>query len=108
MDKETYATIPKTLTLRELKVRVEVRGFRVRQLVVVTTRTDAQLSPLAVCLPVSSATGSRLPENRRRSASSVRQRGASMERVCDLSELSGSGRFLPREDPSPSPSPATA
>jgi hypothetical protein len=42
MDKETYATIPKTLTVRELKVRVEIRGFRVRQLVVVTTLTDAQ------------------------------------------------------------------
>ena len=45
MDKETYATIPKTLAVRELKVRVEVRGFRVQQLVVVTTLTDAQRYP---------------------------------------------------------------
>ncbi len=37
MDEETYATIPETLLLRELKVRVDIRGFRVRQLVVVTT-----------------------------------------------------------------------
>ena len=41
MDKETYATIPATLVVRELKVRVEIRGFRVEQLVVVTTLTDA-------------------------------------------------------------------
>ena len=42
MDKETYATIPATLVVRELKVRVEIRGFRVQQLVVVTTLTDAK------------------------------------------------------------------
>jgi hypothetical protein len=47
MDQETYATIPKTLKLRELKVRVAIRGFRVRQLVVVTTLTDAQRYPKA-------------------------------------------------------------
>jgi hypothetical protein len=41
MDEETYATIPETLTIRELRVRVDVRGFRVRELVVVTTLTDA-------------------------------------------------------------------
>ncbi len=45
MDKETYATIPEMLAVRELKVRVEVRGFRVQQLVVVTTMTDAQRYP---------------------------------------------------------------
>ena len=47
MDQESYATIPQTLTLRELQVRVEIRGFRVQQLVVVTTLTDAQRYPQA-------------------------------------------------------------
>ena len=45
MDEETYATIPETLTIRELKVRVDVRGFRVQELVVVTTLTDAECYP---------------------------------------------------------------
>jgi hypothetical protein len=45
MDQETYATIPQTLDVRELKVRVAIRGFRVQQLVVVTTLTDAQRYP---------------------------------------------------------------
>lgn len=45
MDKKTYATIPATLVVRELKVRVEIRGFRVDQLVVVTTLADAKRYP---------------------------------------------------------------
>ena len=45
MDEETYATIPETLTVLELKVRVDVPGFRVRQLVVVTTLIDAERYP---------------------------------------------------------------
>lgn len=45
MDEETYATIPETLTVRELRVRVHVPGFRVRELVVVTTLTDAERYP---------------------------------------------------------------
>jgi hypothetical protein len=45
MDEETYSTIPETLTVRELKVRVDVPGFRVRELVVVTTLTDAECYP---------------------------------------------------------------
>jgi len=45
MDEETYATIPETLNVRELKVRVAIRGFRAQQLVVVTTLTDAQRYP---------------------------------------------------------------
>ncbi len=45
MDEETYATIPETLTVRELKVRVDVPGFRVQELVVVTTLTDAERYP---------------------------------------------------------------
>lgn len=45
MDEETYATIPETLTVREVRVRVKVRGFRVRKLIVVTTLTDAASYP---------------------------------------------------------------
>jgi hypothetical protein len=45
MDEETYSTIPKTLTVRELKVHVDVKGFRTQGLVVVTTLTDAKLYP---------------------------------------------------------------
>jgi hypothetical protein len=45
MDEETYSTIPETLTVRELKVRVDVKGFRVRELIVVTTLTDAERYP---------------------------------------------------------------
>jgi hypothetical protein len=41
MDAETYATIPDTLTVREVEVRVDVRGFRTKTFVVVTTLTDA-------------------------------------------------------------------
>jgi hypothetical protein len=47
MDEETYATIPETLRIREVYVRVEIRGFRVRELVVVTTLTDAECYPQA-------------------------------------------------------------
>jgi hypothetical protein len=45
MDAKTYATIPETLEVRELMVRVAIRGFRVQQLVVVTTLTDAERYP---------------------------------------------------------------
>jgi putative transposase len=45
MDEETYATIPKALTVRELRVHVHVRGFRVSELIVVTTLTDAERYP---------------------------------------------------------------
>lgn len=47
MDEKTYASIPKTLSVRELYVRVEIPGFRVRGLVVVTTLTDAGHYPHA-------------------------------------------------------------
>lgn len=47
MDEATYALIPPTLTVRELKVRVQIRGFRVQELVVVTTLTDAERYPRA-------------------------------------------------------------
>jgi putative transposase len=45
MDEGTYASIPEALSVRELEVRVEVQGFRVQQLVVVTTLTDAERYP---------------------------------------------------------------
>ena len=45
MDEETYATIPETLAVRELKVHVEVKGFRVRELIVITTLTDGERYP---------------------------------------------------------------
>lgn len=45
MDEDTYAAIPATLCVRELKVHVAIRGFRVRQLVVVTTLVDADRYP---------------------------------------------------------------
>ena len=45
MDEESYAAIPATLSVRELKVRVAIRGFRVRQLIVVTTLTDPKRYP---------------------------------------------------------------
>ena len=45
MDEETYATIPETLSVRELKVHVAIPGFRVQELIVVTTLTDAKRYP---------------------------------------------------------------
>ena len=41
MDKDLYVTIPKTLTVRELRLRVGRRGFRTRVLIVATTLLDA-------------------------------------------------------------------
>jgi putative transposase len=45
MDEDTYSNMPETLTLRELRVHVDVPGFRVRELIVVTTLTDAERYP---------------------------------------------------------------
>ena len=45
MDDATYAAIPETLTVRELQVHVDIPGFRVRELIVVTTLCDAQRCP---------------------------------------------------------------
>jgi Transposase DDE domain len=42
MDRETYATIADTLTIRELRVRVVQRGFRTRVLIVMTTLLDPE------------------------------------------------------------------
>jgi hypothetical protein len=43
MDEPTYERMPAELTVREVRVRVCRRGFRVRMLVLVTTLLDAQL-----------------------------------------------------------------
>lgn len=42
MDEETYAQIPDELTVRELRVTVEQPGFRVNELVLVTTMIDGE------------------------------------------------------------------
>lgn len=41
MTADEYAALPDELTLREVRVRVRQRGFRTRQLIVVTTLLDA-------------------------------------------------------------------
>jgi Transposase DDE domain len=41
MDEATYATIPATLAVRELRVRITTPGCRTSEIVVVTTLTDA-------------------------------------------------------------------
>jgi putative transposase len=41
MSKEQYASLPDSLTLREVRVPVEQKGFRTRELIVVTTLLDA-------------------------------------------------------------------
>jgi hypothetical protein len=42
MDRETYATIADTLSVRELRVRVMQRGFRTRAMIVMTTLLDPE------------------------------------------------------------------
>jgi hypothetical protein len=41
MDEETYAQLPSELTIRELRFKVEQPGFRLNELVLVTTMLDA-------------------------------------------------------------------
>ncbi len=45
MDAATYATIPPTLTVRELRVDITTPGCRTQEIVVVTTLTDAARYP---------------------------------------------------------------
>lgn len=45
MDEATYAALPATMAVRQLRVRVRFAGFRVRVLVVVTTLLDAAEMP---------------------------------------------------------------
>jgi hypothetical protein len=42
MTPETYASLPDGLTLRELRVRVAQKGFRTKQVIVITTLLDAK------------------------------------------------------------------
>lgn len=46
IDRESYQRIPDELLVREVNVRVRVRGWRVRQLTLVTTLCDAEQHPL--------------------------------------------------------------
>jgi hypothetical protein len=41
IDRKTYAALPESLTVRECRVRVEQRGFRMRTLLIATTLLDA-------------------------------------------------------------------
>ena len=43
IDRKTYDTLPDSLLVRECRVRVEQRGFRVRSLVIATTLLDADV-----------------------------------------------------------------
>lgn len=47
MDDATYASMPESLTVRELEVRVDQPGFRTESFVVVTTLLDAAAYPAA-------------------------------------------------------------
>jgi IS4 transposase len=42
MSRGQYAALPDSLTLREVRVRVEQKGFRTREVIVVTTLLDAE------------------------------------------------------------------
>jgi hypothetical protein len=46
MSKEEYAALPDSIVLRELRYRVQRRGFRVQKVTLVTTLTDAETYPL--------------------------------------------------------------
>jgi Transposase DDE domain len=45
MSREAFADLPRVLLMRELRVRVEKRGFRTKEFVVVTTLLDAKAYP---------------------------------------------------------------
>ena len=47
-DKATYEQIPETLEVRQLRVRVQTRGFRTRVVDVVTTLLDAKIYTKAI------------------------------------------------------------
>ena len=51
MDEATYEQIPETLEVRQLRVRVQTRGFRTRVLDVVTTLLDAEIYTKATLAP---------------------------------------------------------
>ena len=45
MSRQAFAAMPRVLLMRELRVRVEKRGFRTKEIVVVTTLLDAEAYP---------------------------------------------------------------
>ena len=47
MSREQYDTLPEILTVREVRVRVEQKGFRTKELIVVTTLLDPKEYPAA-------------------------------------------------------------
>lgn len=47
MDEATYAAMPDTLTVRELKITIDIPGYRINKLVLVTTLLDAELDTKA-------------------------------------------------------------
>jgi hypothetical protein len=47
MDQATYETIPETMTLRELRFQVIQAGYRTKEITIVTTLTDAEVSTKA-------------------------------------------------------------
>jgi hypothetical protein len=47
MDRAQYESMPAEMKIREVKRRIAVKGFRIRQLVLATTLLDAQLYPAA-------------------------------------------------------------
>ena len=62
MDEATYEQIPETLEVRQLRVRVETRGFRTRVVDVVTTLLDAEIYTKAqncILIPSKVACGTR-------------------------------------------------
>lgn len=52
LDKETFEQLPDELEVREVKIRVRVKGFRVQQYVLVTTLLDASKEELAAIFRV--------------------------------------------------------
>ena len=40
MDKETYASLPETLQLRQVRIRITQNGFRTKEIIVETTLLD--------------------------------------------------------------------
>ena len=48
MDAEEYASLPEEITVRELRYRVAVPGYRVREITLVTTLLDAATTRLHI------------------------------------------------------------
>src|SRR5205814_9108256 len=48
MSEAEYRALPESITVRELRYRIEAPGFRTREVTLVTTLTDAELYPVDV------------------------------------------------------------